>query len=243
MLVATVISSPRTATPAPTQNSHQIGPPWPKTIAIPPTTKPITMMATATQETVRPWYEGYGPAAAGPAGVGVTPPCPVGPPGTTDVSCIASSLCDLALPNAAPPAVPGSEWFDMALLLLRYLADVPIIVARPVGPLTIAPGTCRRSCYARWQDRSAQSRPSSRRLGKVRYLAYHGSRRVVTGRPGRQPDRRRASGEKRDASGRPVRRSARSATRRASNHRQGPAHWRGQDPAETASGRRAGQLD
>src|SRR5258708_7943498 len=124
MLVASEISRPSPVMPAPTQNSHQIAPPVPTRSASPPTMKPATMMPTATQETVRPWYDGYGP------------PCPVGPPGTTDVSCIAASLCDVGLPDGASPMVPGSEWFDITAAPPAYLADVPTdvpnIVARSV---------------------------------------------------------------------------------------------------------------
>src|SRR5260370_1028813 len=121
MLVASEISRPSPVRPAPTQNSHQIAPPVPPRSASPPTTQPGTMMPTATQETVRPWYKRDGP-------------------------------------------------------------------------------------------------PS-------------------------QPERHRASAGRREASGGSVRQIGEERDTRASNHRSGPARWRGQDPATAAADRRAGQLD
>src|SRR5215467_4375044 len=130
MLVAREISSPSTATPAPVQNSHQIGPPCtPATSPTPPSTKPSTMMPTATHETVRPWYEGCGPSCAGDKPSAATAPWPAGPPGITDVSCMAASLCDVPNPNSAPPGPPESELSDMVLLLPGRTDDVPDVVA------------------------------------------------------------------------------------------------------------------
>src|SRR5260370_8394220 len=101
MLVASEISRPSPVMPAPTQNSHQIAPPVPTRSASPPTMKPATMMPTATQETVRPWYDGDGP------------PCPVGPPGTPDVSSITASPLHLVLPYAPSPTYRSSATCGM----------------------------------------------------------------------------------------------------------------------------------
>src|SRR6266498_1128461 len=57
MLVASASSPPTAANAALAQNSHQVGP---KTRAKPPAMKPIMMMATAVQETARPWNAGSG---------------------------------------------------------------------------------------------------------------------------------------------------------------------------------------
>src|SRR5258706_11387302 len=117
MLVASEVSRPSPVIAMPTQKRHQIGPPVPTRSDSPPTMKPPTMMPAATQETVRPWYDGYGPSAEADWPDAATPPCPVGPPGTTEVSCIAASLRDVGLPDGTSPMVPRSEWFDIALLL------------------------------------------------------------------------------------------------------------------------------
>src|SRR5260370_11286706 len=110
MLVAREISSPSTATPAPVQNSSQIGPPCPSaTSPIPPSTNPSTMMLTATHETVRPWYEGCGPSCDEDSPSAATAPWPAGPPGITNVSCMAPSLSEVPNPNSKPPAVPESD--------------------------------------------------------------------------------------------------------------------------------------
>src|SRR5258708_38465027 len=209
MLVASEISRPSPVMPAPTQNSHQIAPPVPTRSASPPTMKPATMMPTATQETVRPWYDGYGP------------PCPVGPPGTTDVSCIAASLCDVGLPDGPSPMVPGSEWFDITAAPPAYLADVPTdvpnIVARPVTLPASGPGVPAADHDKRGGKAGSGRRgvPASSRRGKARHLAYHCSQRVVTGRPCPPPERHHTSAGGRAAARRPATHTCRGRATRA----------------------------
>src|SRR5258706_2065344 len=133
----------------PTQKSHQIGPPVPTRSDSPPTMKPPTMMPTATQETVRPWYDGYGPSAEADWPDAATPPCPVGPPGTTEVSCIAASLRDVGLPDGTSPMVPRSEWFDIALLLPPTWPTCLLLWRGGPSCRPPPPGTFRGSCLSR----------------------------------------------------------------------------------------------